>query len=809
MQGEGGHPPYGHHVPMDLHVPQHFPYYAGCIMDNQAMFTAQQMQYNKMYAGIDPTGRRMEELAAQGSLNSRYGQHPILELRKEKSRDAARSRRGKENYEFYELAKMLPLPGAITSQLDKASIVRLTIAYLRLREFAAHGDPPWNRDGRFDGKLTLKGSALRRVHHPNHSSGLAMDMFEEHEGTHILQSLDGFAISLASDGRFLYISETVSIYLGLSQVELTGSSFFDYIHQSDHEELADQLGVTIANPMGGPDSPAAEGDEGAGQLGAAPPIPDVCYPVTSLMSNNKEDKHGKPNYDRAFCIRMKSTLTKRGCHFKSSGYRVVLMLGKIRPQYTYSTVGNTAGLAGKKQSPPIMGFIGLAIALPPPSVHEVRLETDMFVTRLGFDFKIAHCEPKVSELLDWTAEDLTGKSMYELVHAGDVDKIKQTHLDLIKKGQVMSHYYRLMNRRGGYTWMQICATLVCNNKNNDEQTIICVNYVISGSQYSHLVMDTNQVDQPAGVKPDDNEGSTVDACNDTPDSQKEADSADYSNHGSEGGREQHQTGHMNSNYYADQSDPAHLRLGQTSMATSNNGLKSPSSPEEKTKISKIDNKKNNNKDTKEENNQIEKGTNNNIKVTNTYSPQASTGTPSPVPPVTSPCYSPPTSTPTTSYNVSTVTDQNSNSVRDLENAMTKHLPKEKSAKDSSASYNTEAGSATSHHLLKQLYSRQSGYLPDIQSDSNDNTHPTSASTFSLQSYARLAAGSAGLAGPATPVPLKPPGTHIYSPATVMGHEPTSFPTAAFPSEVHHQSASLYSHPGVSSFHLYNRTAVLL
>ena len=29
----------------------------------------------------------------------------ILELRKEKSRDAARSRRGKENYEFYELAK--------------------------------------------------------------------------------------------------------------------------------------------------------------------------------------------------------------------------------------------------------------------------------------------------------------------------------------------------------------------------------------------------------------------------------------------------------------------------------------------------------------------------------------------------------------------------------------------------------------------------------------------------------------------------------------------------------------------------------
>jgi len=521
MQGEGGHPHYGHHMPMDLHVPQHFPYYAGCIMDNQAMFTAQQMQYNKMY-GMDPT-RRMDELAAQSSLNARYGQHPILELRKEKSRDAARSRRGKENYEFYELAKMLPLPGAITSQLDKASIVRLTIAYLRLREFAAHGDPPWNRDGRFDGKPTLKGS-LRRLHTP-HSGGLAMEVFEEHEGTHILQSLDGFAISLASDGRFLYISETVSIYLGLSQVEMTGSSFFDYIHQGDHQELADQLGVSLARPDGSPESPRREGEEGgSGGQGPVPPIPDgkpLCYPVTSMMINNREDKNGKPQYERAFCIRMKSTLTKRGCHFKSSGYRVVLLLGQLRPQYSYTH--------SKKCNTPIMGFIGLAIALPPPSVHEVRLETDMFVTKLTFDFKIAHCEAKVSDLIDYSADDLNGKSMYSLCHAADVDKIKQTHTDLIKKGQVMSTYFRFLNRRGGYTWMQMCATLVCNTKNENEQSILCVNYVLSGSQYGHVIMDQKQVDQPVvRIKRDEDTENQLGS--------PESRDGEYSNQGSEGGR---------------------------------------------------------------------------------------------------------------------------------------------------------------------------------------------------------------------------------------------------------------------------------
>ena len=39
---------------------------------------------------------------------------------------------------------MLPLPGAITSQLDKASIVRLTIAYLRSANHYPHDDEEKN-----------------------------------------------------------------------------------------------------------------------------------------------------------------------------------------------------------------------------------------------------------------------------------------------------------------------------------------------------------------------------------------------------------------------------------------------------------------------------------------------------------------------------------------------------------------------------------------------------------------------------------------------------------------------------------------
>ncbi len=58
---------------------------------------------------------------------------------KEKSKNAARTRREKENTEFYELGKLLPLPNAITSQLDKASVIRLTTSYLKMRQVFPDG----------------------------------------------------------------------------------------------------------------------------------------------------------------------------------------------------------------------------------------------------------------------------------------------------------------------------------------------------------------------------------------------------------------------------------------------------------------------------------------------------------------------------------------------------------------------------------------------------------------------------------------------------------------------------------------------
>ncbi|XP_015233578.1 PREDICTED: neuronal PAS domain-containing protein 3 [Cyprinodon variegatus] len=336
-------------------------------------------------------------------------------LRKEKSRDAARSRRGKENFEFYELAKMLPLPGAITSQLDKASIIRLTISYLKMRDFANQGDPPWNL--RIEGpppNTSVKAIGTQRRRTP---SAIASEIFEPHLGSHILQSLDGFVFALNKEGRFLYISETVSIYLGLSQVELTGSSVFDYVHPGDHVEMAEQLGMKLPPGRGMTLSQGVVSEDGASSASSSShsetPEPVESSSPSLLSPDN--------SLERSFFIRMKSTLTKRGVHIKSSGYKVIHVTGRLRIRMA---------LTHSRSVPnQIMGMVVVAHALPPPTINEVRIDCQMFVTRVNMDLKIVYCENRISDYMDLTPVDIVGKRCYQFIHAEDVEGIRQSHLD--------------------------------------------------------------------------------------------------------------------------------------------------------------------------------------------------------------------------------------------------------------------------------------------------------------------------------------------------------------------------------------------
>jgi PAS fold len=60
------------------------------------------------------------------------------------------------------------------------------------------------------------GEAWGSQHIPSNPRELAIKEL----GSHLLQTLDGFIFVVAPDGKIMYISETASVHLGLSQVRL-------------------------------------------------------------------------------------------------------------------------------------------------------------------------------------------------------------------------------------------------------------------------------------------------------------------------------------------------------------------------------------------------------------------------------------------------------------------------------------------------------------------------------------------------------------------------------------------------------------
>ncbi|EHB00864.1 Neuronal PAS domain-containing protein 1 [Heterocephalus glaber] len=391
---------------------------------------------------------------------------PCLQAqRKEKSRNAARSRRGKENLEFFELSKLLPLPGAISSQLDKASIVRLSVTYLPLRRFAALGAPPWGL--RAVGPPAGLGFAPGR----RGQAALVSEVFEQHLGGHILQSLDGFVFALNQEGKFLYISETVSIYLGLSQVELTGSSVFDYIHPGDHTEVLEQLGLRARTP--GPPTPPSVSSSSSSSSSSQADIPEIdASPAEAPPSARVQE--------RSFFVRMKSTLTKRGLHVKASGYKVIHVTGRLRAR--------------------ALGLVALGHTLPPAPLAELPLHGHMIVFRLSLGLTILACESRVSDHMDLGPSELVGRSCYQFVHGQDATRIRQSHLDLLDKGQVMTGYYRWLQRTGGFVWLQSVATVAGSGKSPGEHHVLWVSHVLSHAEGGQTPLDTFQLPASAACE---------------------------------------------------------------------------------------------------------------------------------------------------------------------------------------------------------------------------------------------------------------------------------------------------------------------
>uniref|UniRef100_A0A8C2EAR5 Endothelial PAS domain protein 1b n=1 Tax=Cyprinus carpio TaxID=7962 RepID=A0A8C2EAR5_CYPCA len=345
------------------------------------------------------------------------------ERRKEKSRDAARCRRSKETEVFYELARQLPLPHSVSSHLDKASIMRLAISYLQTRKLLTSACAP------------------------------ATEMTDEDRlmDSWYLKSLGGFISVVTSDGDMIFLSENINKFMGLTQVELTGHSIFDFTHPCDHEEIRENLSLK-----------AGMGKKGK-EMGT----------------------------ERDFFMRMKCTVTNRGrtVNLKSASWKVLHCTGHLK-------VCNgcpTRVLCGFKE-PPLTCVVMMCEPIAHPSNIDTPLDSKTFLSRHSMDMKFTYCDDRVTELMGYSPEDLLGRSAYEFYHALDSDSVTKSHQNLCTKGQAVSAQYRMLAKNGGYVWVETQGTVIYNSRNSQPQCIVCVNYVLSDVEEKSMVFSMDQTE---------------------------------------------------------------------------------------------------------------------------------------------------------------------------------------------------------------------------------------------------------------------------------------------------------------------------
>ncbi|XP_071323098.1 aryl hydrocarbon receptor-like [Trachinotus anak] len=335
--------------------------------------------------------------------------------------------RDRLNIELDRLTSLLPFSEEVRGRLDKLSVLRLSVGYLKVQSYFhaalqknARSAPVVSANGRNGQSVSLDGVSFS-------------------EGDLLLQALNGFVLVVTTDGTVFYTSPTIQDFLGFHQSDVVHQSVFDLVHVDDREMFRCQLHFAL-NPSETDAHVRAEDGQCSTKAVSSSQslLPQYIPPENSSF------------LERSFCCRLRCLLDN------TSGFLALNFNGRLK----YLHLQGNAGADGTV-APPQLALFAIATPLQTPSVMEIRTKTLIFQTKHRMDFAPLGIDTRGKLVLGYTEVELvTTGSGYQFIHAADMMYCADNHLRMIKTGDSGFTFFRLLTKTGQWLWVQASARIV-------------------------------------------------------------------------------------------------------------------------------------------------------------------------------------------------------------------------------------------------------------------------------------------------------------------------------------------------------------
>ncbi|XP_059184051.1 aryl hydrocarbon receptor 1b [Centropristis striata] len=343
--------------------------------------------------------------------------------------------RDRLNSELDRLASLLPFPEDVISSLDKLSILRLSVSFLRTKSFFS---------------VALKNqlsNGLKKSSDHSDDSKTSVDGGVP-EGELLLQALNGFVLVVTAEGIIFFCSHTIQDYLGFHQTDVMHQSVFELIHTEDQQEFRSNLHWALNPPagLGPPTDPSTDGESVSTSSCLVSYNPDQLPPENSSF------------LERGFVCRFRCLLDN------SSGFLALNIQGRLKFLHGQSRQQSDS----EGSTPPQLALFAIATPLQPPAILEIRTRNMIFRTKHKLDFTPMACDAKGKIVLGYTEAELRVRgSGYQFIHAADMLYCAENHVRMIKTGESGLTVFRLLTKDNRWKWVQANARLVYKNGKPD------------------------------------------------------------------------------------------------------------------------------------------------------------------------------------------------------------------------------------------------------------------------------------------------------------------------------------------------------